>query len=137
MEVKDLAGNRAHYHRDGSADIFIVDKDKPTLRKDNLMVEPISSDTVNTYTDGQGVQWYNQNVRFLFKAKDGCAGLYHVTSNAYAMDGLTGQFKRILIKSISCRIMRWGKDYGKRGEVEEEGIPFLLTRKIMQARSTG
>ncbi len=121
MEVKDLAGNRAHYHRDGSADIFIVDKDKPTLRKDNLMVEPISSDTVNTYTDGQGVQWYNQNVRFLFKAKDGCAGLYHVTSNAYAMDGLTGQFKKDIDKIYKLQDYAVGeKDYGKRGEVEEE-----------------
>lgn len=121
MEVTDLAGNRANYHRDGSADIFIVDKANPTLRKDNLMVEPVNPDTVNTYTDGQGVKWYNQNVRFLFTAKDGCAGLYHVTSNAYAMDGLTGKFKKDIDKIYELQDYVVGeKDYGKRGETEEE-----------------
>ncbi len=124
--VTDLAGLEKAYHTDGSADIFMVDKGRPSLKKDNFKISPRDRDTVKRYVDGQGVAWYNQNVDFSFTAKDICSGLYQVSAIANTMGGLSGKFSKDIKETYALENYSVQEtDYGKRGETEEQG--YTLT----------
>lgn len=121
MHVTDLAGKEKTYHTDGTSDIFMVDKGKPSLNKENFKVTPQDRATARKYVDGQNVTWYNQNVDFSFTAKDSCSGLYQVSTSAVTMGELSGKFRRNINKTYPLEDYRIQEnDYGKRGQVEEQ-----------------
>ncbi len=136
MGVTDMAGNETQY-QDGESDIFMVDKEKPTVKvqtnpnqwevfeEESKMLMPVVAEggglDMKEYQDGSQVYWYNQDVSLPFSVEDTLSGLYQIRFS----DLTENQFlyplnKKELTYQPLKEYSKDGVDFGKRGEILEQ-----------------
>lgn len=134
--VIDMAGNETQY-RNGNAEIFTVDKEKPTVKvqknenqwevfeegTETLMpVVPVEDEQdIKEYQDGKNIYWYNQNVSLPFSVEDTLSGLYQIQFS----DLSTSQFlypdnQAQLTYQPLQEYSKDEVDFGKQGEIKEQ-----------------
>lgn len=134
--VIDMAGNETQY-RDGNADIFMVDKEKPTVRvqknenqwevfeegTETLMpVVPVEDEQeVKEYQNSEQVYWYNQNVSLPFSVEDTLSGLYQIQfSDLSSSQFLYPDNQAQLTYQPLQEYSKDEVDFGKQGEIREQ-----------------